>query len=69
MKNLKNPILKFRESKQLNKKESKINFDIRLGLRLNCENTILIERDKELRKHCATLITETREAVDSSENS
>ena len=69
MKNLKNPILKFKESKQLIKKDSKTTFDIRLGLRLNSDKSILIETDKELRKHCATLITETREAVDSSENS
>ena len=69
MKNLKNPILKFKESKQLIKKDSKTTFDIRLGLSLNSDKSILIETDKELRKHCATLITETREAVDSSENS
>lgn len=69
MNEIKNPILKFRGSKQLVSKDTIENFDILLGLRLTIENKVLIETDKDLKRHFATLITETREAVDSSENS
>lgn len=66
---MKNPILKFKGTKQLTIKDTNENFDILLGLRLTNDKKILIETDKDLKKHFATLITETREAVDSSENS
>ncbi len=65
---MKNPILTFKGTKQMTIKDTNVNFDIRLGLRLTSDKKVLIETDKDLKKHCATLITETREAVDSSEN-
>ena len=64
-----NPILKFKGTKQLTIKDTNENFNILLGLRLTNDKKILIETDKDLKKHFATLITETREAVDNSENS
>lgn len=69
MKYLENPILTFRGTSQLNSSVSRKTFDIRLGLRLTKDNKILIESDENIKEHLATLITETREAVDSSENS
>jgi hypothetical protein len=69
MNNMKNPILIFKGPKQMRSKDTNENFDIRLGLRLTSDKKVLIETDKNLKKHCASLITETREAVDSSENS
>ena len=69
MNNIKNPILAFKGPKQMTIQDANENFDICLGLRLTSDKKVLIETDQDLKKYCATLITETREAVDSSENS
>lgn len=69
MSNIKNPILAFKGPKHKTIKTTDENFDICLGLRLTNDEKVLVETDEDLKKHCSTLITETREAVDSSENS
>lgn len=61
-----NPILNFRASAMRSKSSDDCKYDIKIGGRINGNGRMQIEVEN---KPLATLITETREAVDNSENS
>ena len=69
MKNSQNPILSFRNSSNVKIDETKENYDIKLGGRISSSSKFLIDSNEFDKLHLSTLITETREAIDSSENS
>lgn len=69
MKNEKNPILEFRKAAGSNNTHQDGFFDIQIGARVNDNGVLLIDSDAPNNFHINTLITETREAVDSAENS
>ncbi|MBS1509060.1 MAG: hypothetical protein JSS79_20650 [Bacteroidetes bacterium] len=63
------PILDFRKSSEATKPCDDSQYDIKIGGRINAAGKMKIESEKSTIHSLATRITESREAVDSSENS
>ncbi len=64
-----NPILYFRSQPTPKTVRVDAKYDLKIGGRVNYLNNLLIESQENSNLVLSTLITETREAVDSSENS
>lgn len=69
MRKTQNPILNFRSSAKYRIAKKRDNYDIKIGGRIDSARKLIIETEENNKMYLSTLITETREAIDSCENS